>query len=177
MGKVRIPNKVLLMTAVCCNSENMEQIAVEKLTGLFGPVEDRTSPFNFSHTHYYQEEMGNDLTKFYLTFTHLIDPSQIADIKLATNTIEDELSLSGSRNVNLDPGYIEVPKLVLATTKNFSHRVYINKGIYGDVQLYWQAGTFHANPWTYPDYVVPANLAFFNQQRQRYFKRIQEENL
>ncbi|HNY92028.1 MAG TPA: DUF4416 family protein, partial [bacterium] len=76
----------------------------------------------------------------------------------------------GRRRVNLDPGYSEAAKLVLATTKNFGHRIYLGQGIYGDVQLFWRKGRFQSNPWTYPDYLEAKSLEFFSALRQDYLK-------
>jgi len=174
MGQIKLPEKVLLISAFCYNNEADVNSALNEMTGLYGPVKAKSEPFAFEHTPYYRDEMGDTLFKFYCTFERLIDPMDIVDIKLQTNIIEEKLSVNGKRNVNIDPGYIEVPKLVLATTKNYGHRIYLGKGIYGDVQLYWSRGTFQANPWTYPDYTEPDNFNFFVNARKEYFKFIQQ---
>jgi len=140
----------------------------------YGPVGDRPEIITFQYTAYYEQEMGPSLKKAYYYFTNFIQPADLPDIKLLTNSIEEKLSTGGRRSVNIDPGYIEVPKLILATTKNFSHRVYIGKGIYGDVQLIWQRGAFQPNPWTYPDYKEEKIRRYFAQIRNNYFKRIKE---
>jgi len=174
MGDVKLAHKVLLITALCYNNEADMQKALQQMTLHYGPVKSASSPFPFHHTHYYQDEMGDHLFKYYCSFENLIDPMNIVDIKLTSNEIEKMLSNGDKRNVNLDPGYIEVPKLVLATTKNYGHRIYLGKGIYGDVQLVWRQGSFQANPWTYPDYLEPENLRFFINERNNYFQQLQK---
>ncbi|MBN2411891.1 DUF4416 family protein [candidate division KSB1 bacterium] len=174
MGRIKLPQKVLLISAFCYNNEADVNNSLTEMIELYGPVKSRIKPFAFTHTQYYCDEMGENLFKFYCTFEQHIEPMEIVDIKLQTNDIEEKYSKEGKRNVNIDPGYIEVPKLVLATTKNYGHRIYLGKGIYGDVQLYWSRGTFQANPWTYPDYTEPQNFDFFVNARKEYFKFIQK---
>ncbi|OGC07407.1 hypothetical protein A2V82_06150 [candidate division KSB1 bacterium RBG_16_48_16] len=168
MGLAKTPPKVVLLCACCFNRQiSLEKIA-ELLQGEFGPIDKKTDIFRFDHTEYYLDEMGQPLSKFFCTFSSPIDPADIVEIKLKTNAIEQRFSSHNKRHVNLDPGYLEAAKLVLATTKNFSHRIYLGKGIYGDVQLYWRHGKFQFNPWTYPDYKEPFAVDFFTLIRQEY---------
>ncbi|NIA31425.1 MAG: DUF4416 family protein, partial [Actinobacteria bacterium] len=99
------------------------------------------------------------------------DPMEIVSIKLKSNKIESFFSKDAKRSVNIDPGYIETPKLVLATTKNYGHRIYLGQGIYGDVQLYWRNGVFRTNPWTYPDYREMDTLNFLTKVRKKYLSQ------
>jgi len=176
MGEIKIPNKVLLISAICYHP-NIDPTVIENALSEIGEIESRTRAFEFDHTHYYEHEMGRHLLKYYCTFKKYIDPSEIAEIKIKTNEIEERFIEDENRQINLDPGYIEVPKLILATTKNFSHRVYIGKGIYGDVQLVWKAGEFQFNPWTYPDYKEKEVVAFFSNARQQYYKELKKGKL
>jgi hypothetical protein len=90
----------------------------------------------------------------------------MAEVKLRTNTLERELSSCGKRAVNIDPGYITLSKAVLATTKNYSHRIYLREGIYAEITLAWEKGTFTPRPWTYPDYRTDTAVSFFNRARK-----------
>lgn len=135
-----------------------------------GPIALAGEPFHFDHTQYYEAEMGAPLEKAFYAFQELIDPAQLAKFKLLSNEIEEEFSTQSKRKVNLDPGYIEAAKLVLATTKNYGHRIYLMTGIYGDVQLYWRNGQFQFNPWTYPDYQDERTLRFLTEVRDIYLK-------
>ena len=77
--------------------------------------------------------------------------------------MESMLAIEGKRIINIDPGYLATEKVVVASTKNFTHRIYIGKGIYGDLQLMRQKGVYAAMPWTYPDYIRPEAQDFFNR--------------
>jgi hypothetical protein len=150
---------------------DLESVIVD-VEDAFGPVEERTPVFDFTFTRYYREEMGDNLKKLFLSFTGLIHPGRLPAIKLTTNRIEQTWSRDGKRKVNLDPGYISGAKLVLASTKDFAHRVFLADGIYGDVQLQFCQDRFLAEKWTYPDYQTDEALAFFHRVRKRY---VQEE--
>ncbi len=171
MGAITKPKDVCLVAALCYNKVELKEITLKILQNRYGAIEFITEPVQFSHTNYYAGEMGASLQKIYFSFEKFIEPEQLPDIKIFTNAVEEQFLTRGKRNVNIDPGYIETPKLVLATTKNFSHRIHIGKGIYGDVQLYWQQGRFNANPWTYPDYKDLDIRLFFEKVRNAYFHK------
>ncbi len=168
MGQIRLPAPVCLILALTWKSESVASQALQWFEGTVGPVADRSETIHFNHTRYYHEEMGADLFKAFYAFEQPVDPASLSSVKRFSNEIEDRLSLEGRRQVNLDPGYLEAAKLILATTKNFSHRIYLDQGIYGDVQLYWQHGRFQFNPWTYPDYKDERVVQFFTRVREVY---------
>ncbi len=125
---------------------------VQRLSRHFGPP-DLVGPFwPFTCTDYYTQEMGPGLERLLVSFLHLADPAQLANWKVFTNQIEDRFSLGGRRVVNLDPGYVAKERLILATGKNFSHRVYLGHGIFGDLTLVFGKQAFKPLPWTFPDY-------------------------
>ncbi len=171
MGIVKTPPDVCLIAAICYNAEFDIEPVMEILESLYGAIEFKSDVFDFVHTNYYKQEMGESLRKFFCSFKNLIEPMQIVDIKLKTNEIEEQNKKSGNRMVNLDPGYMEPAKLILATTKNFSHRIYLGKGIYGDVQLFWRDNRFQDNPWTYPDYKEERTKEFFTRVRKNYLQK------
>jgi len=170
MGIIRTPAPVCLILALAYKQRPEADQALDQFTHRAGEVALSSAPFAFTHTHYYEEEMGEALSKVFYAFESLIDPMEVVPLKRFSNQIEESLSDHGRRKVNLDPGYLEAAKLVLATTKNFSHRIYLGEGIYGDVQLYWRNGQFQCNPWTYPDYQEAGTLAFFTRVREHYLK-------
>ena len=172
MGQVKIPKKVRLFCALCYTDPIIRDRAIEILENDRGTIIETSQPFDFDYTNYYSAEMGENLKKEFLVFGQLIDPVFITGIKLRTNAIEEELSLNGKRRVNIDPGYLEAAKIVLATTKNFSHRIYIGNGIYGDVQLYYRDGHYNTNEWTYPDYKTVDTITFFDRIRKEYLNII-----
>jgi hypothetical protein len=172
MGRPTKPKNVCLISAIFYNDSIQISDVLEEMIRCYGHLDDRSEVFPFRHTRYYADEMGPSLSKFFMSFTTPFDPADLADVKRQTILLEDRFARDGKRNVNIDPGYISAPKLVLATTKNFAHRIYIGKGIYGDVQLFWKNGKFVANPWTYPDYRTEEAFGFFTDVRNKYIRRL-----
>jgi hypothetical protein len=116
--------------------------------------------------------MGEDPKKQFLSFDKLIMPDQLADIKNSTNRIESQYSIEGKRTINLDPGYLEESKLILASTKNFSHRIYLRAGIWAELTLSYAAGKFVTHPWTYPDYQTELAYDFLHKAREIYIGQL-----
>lgn len=154
--------------------EEMIERIIRELTGIFGST-DRVSPsLTFDRTRYYAREMGWPLYRRFLSFERTVRPEHIVDIKLETNAVERRYLHGENRTVNIDPGYIALERLVLATGKNYTHRIYLSKGIYADLTLIFHRGSFRPLPWTYRDYAEPETIAFFNQIRQTYKERLRE---
>ena len=151
-------------------------LAAERAEAIFGPPDLTSDVFPFDFTEYYRDEMGTDIKRRFLSYPRLIAPDQLAEIKLRTNRLEAEIAEEHSRGVrrpvNLDPGYLTLSKLVLATTKDYGHRIYLRDGIYAEVTLRFRGGRFEPWPWTYPDYRTEPYLAFFRQVRDAYRKEI-----
>lgn len=124
----------------------------------------------FDDTDYYAEEMGSPLKRQFVSYAELIGPERLAEAKRQTNAIEAEMAEQLPfheylRPVNLDPGYLDLGKLVLATTKDRSHRLYVGNGIFAEVTLHFEGGAFRAWPWTYPDYMRDDYHAYFKVVR------------
>ena len=123
---------------------------------------------------YYTAEMGDIIDRVFFSFERLIEADHLADIKRQTNELEEELrgglpqSEAVKRPVNLDPGYIEHAKVILASTKNFYHRIYLGRGIFGEVTMHFRNNTFQFFPWTYPDYQSREYQEFFLRIRHIY---------
>jgi hypothetical protein len=126
-----------------------------------------TEPIPFVHTTYYDGEMGPGLLRQVASFQNLVEPGALPDIKLATNEIETGFCLEGKRRVNLDPGILTEERLILASGKNFTHRVYLRDGIYADLTLIYQKGGYRALPWTYADYREPLILHFLKALKRK----------
>lgn len=132
----------------------------------FGAVDTKSEPEPFDYTDYYTPEMGESLERQWLSFEKLISPGELSRIKNDTIKIENSLKRKdGTRIVNLDPGYITLHNLVLASTKNYSHRIYLDNGIYGELTLIYSNKEFHPLDWTYPDY--KENKRFFEEVRAK----------
>jgi len=167
MGKTTPPNKILLLCGLICSSDDIYNQALAALIEQIGPVGIDTITFPFDHTDYYTAEMGSGLTRRFIAFDELMNPDRLAGVKLMTNEIEARLSDNRDcRRINIDPGYLSLNNLVLASTKNFAHRLYLKDGIYGEITLIYQNGAFTTLPWTYPDYRDIRALGYFTQLRQ-----------
>jgi hypothetical protein len=172
MGEAKTPEQVKLIASLFGVDEGRLLQAESLLIGEFGPLDYRGELLPFTHTDYYTPEFGAPLVRMIVAFEPLIDPDLLSTIKRQTNELE-RASLVGERRwVNIDPGYVSLSKLVLATTKDHAHRIYLRDGIYAEVTLHYQGGTFHAWPWTYPDYASPLYIAVFNHIRNQYHRQL-----
>ena len=173
MGKIRPPLPVKLFVSVLTSLPELMPEVEQRLTEVCGPIDRRSDAFPFDQTHYYDEEMGIPLQRVFLCFCDLIQPWEIASTKPKTNEIESRFArecTAVARPVNLDPGYMDQAKVVLASTKDFSHRIMISEGIYAEVTMYYQAGEWRSWPWTFPDFRTGRYNPFFSDLRQQYQK-------
>ena len=171
MGSVQPPPPVKLFTGLLIWGELALADVEAALVAALGPVDHRTPRMPFEFTDYYAREMGEILDRVFFSFEDLIDASELAPIKVRTNAIEDEFRRDTEpvkRPVNIDPGYIEQSKVVLASTKNFYHRVYLGHGVFGETTMHFRNNTYQFFPWTYPDYQSRDYQEFFQRMRQIY---------
>ena len=173
MGAIRQFTPVKLFMGVLVSDRKFIPNVEERLTPLFGPVDHRSEVIPFDFTDYYEKEMGDILDRVFFSFERLIEADRLPEIKRQTNELEDELAellrtpnTTIKRPVNLDPGYIEQAKVVLASTKNFYHRIYIGRGIFAEVTMHFKNNTYQFFPWTYPDYQSRDYQEFFLRTRQ-----------
>lgn len=146
--------------------------AIGELEQIFGPTDWISPELFFDRTKYYAKEMGWPLHRRFVSFEQLIRPLSIVEIKLTTNRIENENLQEQKRQINIDPGYMSLERLVLATGKNYGHRIYLSKGIYVDLSLIYHKGSFSPLQWTYKDYASPEIIALFNGVRERYKRQL-----
>lgn len=168
MGSAKKPNNVKLIIGLIFKEETFFQQTREILERRFGRIDFQSQELDFTHTRFYEREFGSELKRRFLSFKKLIPPHHLDRIKLITNKIEKKLSRNSRRTINIDPGYLTEAKLVLATTKDYKHRIYLNKGIYAEITLFFQDKTFQSWDWTYPDYKSDAYIAVFNRIREIY---------
>lgn len=126
----------------------------------------------FDYSDYYEKEMGAPLIRRFVFFETLIPPEELPALKLFSNDIEERFCREGKRRVNIDPGYLALSHLILATGKGYSHRPYLRDGVYADLTLIYAHGAFQPLPWTYPDYASPSMLLMLNNIRQRYLVQL-----
>lgn len=170
------PQPVKLFVALLANDPALFAQSAAHLQSLYGPIDLESEIFPWDMSTYYRKEMGEHLLRKFVTFATLIAPDALASVKLATNEMEISLSEGESsaspRRVNLDPGYVDATKLVLASAKNQAHRVYLSQGIYAEVTLLYYHGEFHPFVYTYPDYQWPETYAFLRRVQRQYRNQI-----
>ncbi|HNW40183.1 MAG TPA: DUF4416 family protein [Candidatus Omnitrophota bacterium] len=142
--------------------------AKEKLSRKFGRIDFESAAMDFNYTDYYEPEMGKGLKRRFISFAKLVPTQDLYRIKLYTNRLEKRFLKVKSRQVNIDPGYVDLAKLVLATTKDYAHRIFLRKGIFAEITLTFRGNSFSPNEWTYPDYRTQDYLDIFNQIRKLY---------
>jgi len=172
MGRVREPSPVKLVVSVFGRDRTLLESAPGTLAASFGPIDFASEYLPFDHTDYYTAEFGAGLQRQILAFRNLIAPGSLAQVKRTTNELECSWMQGDRRLLNLDPGYISLSKLVLATTKDYSHRLYLGQGIYGEVTLHYRHGAFHPWEWTYPDYASERYCQLFAAIRSLYVQQL-----
>ena len=172
-GNLPTHGPVKLIVGLISNEADLFKEVELSLSKKFGPVDYKSDLFKFNHTGYYKRELGENLLRVFLSFHKLINPGTSYKIKLFTNRLEAVFQRpSRARRINIDPGYISLGKLILFTTKNYSHRIYLKNGIYAEVTLHYKNGAFMPWEWTYPDYKTRLYLEFFNKVRDIYQGRL-----
>ena len=172
MGIPRRTQPVKLICGLISADADLLRRAEQLLAKSLGPIDSGSETWPFDQTDYYESEMGANLLRRFVSFQKLIAPDQIAAIKYETNALEarvaEECSALGVvRPVNLDPGYIHSGKLVLATTKDASHRVCLGNRIYAEVTLQFRHEQWRPQEWTYADYRQGHYFAYFTAARAR----------
>ena len=151
----------------------MTDAVIEKMTQKFGPLDFRSLRIPFHHTGYYEKEMGGGLCRSLISFENLMAPETLPKIKQYTNELENTFRRDNkSRRVNIDPGYIALCHLILATCKGFSHRPYLGRGVYADLTLIFLGNTFTSLPWTFPDYGSDELICLLNKIRSLLYQQL-----
>src|SRR5688572_11722480 len=180
MGDARLHSPVLLIVAAFSRHDAALTWARERAASEWGTIALESEAFAFDDTAYYEKQMGAGLRKAFFAFERLIDPAELVERKLTANRWEEEYRAASdaleSRPLNLDPGYLTEAKLVLATTKDRDHRLYLDRGIFAEVTLSYHARNWQPLAWTYPDYRRDDYHQFFSRcrdyLRQRYGKSV-----
>ncbi|MBL8889204.1 MAG: DUF4416 family protein [Planctomycetaceae bacterium] len=170
MGVLMPPAPVILFCAIYGNKATSLAWAREKLVAKWGKLALTSAELPFNETQYYEASMGRNLQKQLLAFADLHPPESLPQWKLESNELEAEFQALGghdvARAVNIDPGYVTLAKLVLATTKDRDHRLYIGQGIFAEVTLHFKHGRWQHDRWTYADYQRPEYHEFLTQCRE-----------
>jgi hypothetical protein len=175
MGQISPPRPVLFIVAAFSRYAEAFDWTRDRTEQRFGPIALESEHFAFDDTNYYEATMGPGLLKQFLAFERLIDPGELPAIKRLTNDWEDEYAAAAGhaepRPLNLDPGYITLAKLVLASTKDHAHRLYQADGIFAEVTLSYKHRAWQPHEWTFPDYRRAEYHKFFTRCREWFKER------
>jgi hypothetical protein len=178
MWELQNPKPVKLIIGILAADESALASAVKSINSKFGQIDLTSDVWPFTYTDYYKDELGPNALRQFVTIDKLIDPGDLAEFKHAANKLEQELAsalkLPLPRPINLDPGLIEPSKLVLATTKNYSHRIYIGNKMFAEVTLIYDKGAWRHFDYTYPDYRQPCYHDFFSKVRTRLLEQLKK---
>lgn len=178
MAKIKDPQNVLPFAGLIFVQEFDTDAALKELQKDFGDSVVKSDIIPFTHTDYYTKEMGTHLQRQWFLFAHLLRPDMLVELKHKTNDIEKNfLNDKGGRQINIDPGLVSLSNIILASTKNYSHRIYLGNGIYGEVTLIYKNKTFNPLAWTYPDYREGIATEFFTKARDMLKQKLGELHL
>ncbi|HEY1269212.1 MAG TPA: DUF4416 family protein [Candidatus Binatia bacterium] len=171
MGMPGNPKPVKLFAALLSSETDLLAAVGKELAELFGPVDARSETLPWTVSDYYTPEMGSNLLREFVAFAGRVSPETLPEIKLQTQDIERRhRAAGGGRRINIDPGYIDAGKVVLASTKGAGHRIYLRDGIYAEITLLYHSGAFEQFVYTYADYLWPQTTAFLTDARARYLR-------
>ena len=177
MSTPKPPDPAKLVISVFMKEQQMFDQIFDGLEQIAGPCDIISKWLDFDFTDYYYKEMGSPLFRRVIAFKPLIEQKMLPEIKLATNELEKRFLSQGNRQVNIDPGYLLSSRFVLATGKEYSHRIYIGKNIYADLTLMYTKNGFKTLEWTYPDYASDAVTGFLEKVRNKYLLDLKERKI
>jgi len=177
MGIISEPEPVNLVIGMLSGIPDTFGTVETELEKRYGPIDIKSDLIQFTRTKYYQAEMGCNIMRKFIGFKELIDPVTLASIKIVSNELETRISSNNRYNlervINIDPGYLCKSRIILASTKDFSHRIYLREGIYAEVTLMYSSKerSYKHLQWTFPDYRTDEYISFFNRVRNMYIKK------
>lgn len=175
MSVLREPPRVKLIAGIIYKPDADIEGCLLKMSERLGEIDFMSEEIPFAYTSYYESEMGPGLKRKIITFKELIQRERIVEVKIFTNILEEVFSYQEKRTVNIDPGYLAHEHLILATGKGYSHRPYLGKGVYADMNLIFVNDGYKPLEWTYPDYRSETMRSLFMKLRDEYSKQIKED--
>ena len=179
MAEAQLPHPVKLICGMIAAERGDFDDARWSLTQAFGPIDLTSEIWPFDFTDYYAEEMGSPLLRQFVAFENLVSPDVLPAAKVHTNEIERDFVSwrpgGPKRPVNLDVGYLTPARLILASMKDFAHRVYVGQGVYAEVTIQFRDGEWRPLEWTFPDYASGRYDAFLTLARQRLCEQLHPE--
>jgi Domain of unknown function (DUF4416) len=176
-AKPFVPAKLII--GIIASQEAVFAGTEEALTALYGPVDFRSPAFPFDRTDYYDKQMGQGLSRLFMSHARLVPPDSLSDIKIRTNALEEETRRSRggkSRIVNIDPGILTSAALIMATAKDFAHRIPLRQGIYAHLEILFSRNAVKLLPWTYPDFQQEGYQRFLLEVRQAYLRQLRQNS-
>ncbi len=171
MGKAKEPEPAKLFMSLITSEEDVLQKGMDDLGEIFGEIDFISDVLPFNFTDYYAQEMGTNLFRRFITFGSLVSRASLPEIKQRTNDLEEKYATPlRHRKINIDPGYLCLEHVILATTKGYTHRPYLREGIYADLTLIYRSKSFRPLEWTYPDYRQSEVIGLFNEFRKTYLE-------
>lgn len=174
MSTPKPPDPAKLVFSIFMKDKALLEELYDRIEAIGGPVDMISGWLNFDFTDYYFQEMGAPLFRRVIAFKELIGQDSLSRIKLATNALENDHAVQGKRPVNIDPGYLLSSRFILATGKDYSHRIYIGNRIYADLTLIYTRRGFKPMEWTYPDYQSKELTDFLEKIRNKYILDVKE---
>jgi len=169
---------VKLICGIIASEEKFFKRAEERLVELYGPLDLTSQVFTFDFTDYYEKQMDQNLKRKFVSFSNLIFPESLGEIKIRTNALEEEIKeewKARRRIVNLDPGYMTASALIMATAKDFAHRIPLQHGIYAHLELLFGKNDVRTLSWTYPDFKTESYRMFLLDARRIYLSQLQNQ--
>ena len=170
------PTPVKLLVSLITGDTHLITGVAVALSQAYGKIDYMSACIPFTATTYYAAEMGEGLVRRLITFEDLLDPERLPEVKRYTDKLEAHYTDSaGNRRVNLDPGYITLYQLILATNKRFAHRLYLRNSVYADLTLIYKKKSFQPLAWTFPDYGSARMIGIMNRLRERYRLQLKDK--
>jgi len=172
VSQLKTPLPAMLIYSLMARHESIIEEVLGLLQARYGRIALKSGILPFSHTDYYQEEFGPGLIRLFVGLDELVPQDILVQAKLFAVELERRFSLSEKRLINIDPGLLTLERLVLATGKNFTHRIYLGQGVFADLTLIFQGGSYQPLAWTFPDYRERSSIEMWNTWRSIYKKML-----
>src|ERR1043166_6856023 len=179
MKKFDIPPPAKLVCGLLYKEERWLNQAISDLRTEFGSSDFVSNVLPFHYTDYYFEEMGRPLFRVFISFEKLINPENLSVIKIFTNSLEEKYAggADAPRVINVDPGYLTAASFILATSKNYAHRIYLGKGVFAQQEFLFQRNRTTTLDWTYPDYRSLEYQEIFRKIRNLYLIYVKNQGI
>ncbi len=174
MANIKPVDRVKLIVAVLWSDTLILQKALKNLETVWGKIDFQGKDREFDVTDYYVSEMGSPISRRLVSFEKLINPDTIAEIKLRSNAIENNLAQNSHRKVNLDAGYLDHNKIILASAKYAGQKIYLGSGIYADIMGRYKQNQYQPFEWSFPDFKDGRYNEELNIIRKIYLQQLRE---